>query len=308
MIHESQFPLVRILGRVGYQVTDTTTPAVVSVILPARTDSTGLHSALEALERQTFTGAYEVVVVCPEHLDLATYPRVRLVQDFGKGSGAALNIGASAACGDILAFTDVDCVPEPGWIEAGVACLQSMQRPCLVAGRIDQTARGVLRPNAIETFEVESSLRQHEDVRHGVASASNLFVTRAQFDAVGPFREDMPSKSDWEFCLRAQEAGYDLVYCHQAAVSHCVIGTWTGLIRSKLRLAHGMLNLGMVRGRSRREMRREALAEMRLPLRTMLRALLSKRPLTTRVGLTAAIVVARTSYVGGWLLADVRSR
>jgi GT2 family glycosyltransferase len=219
-----------------------------------------------------------------------------------------LNAGVSAAGGDILALTDVDCVPEPGWIEAGVACLQAMERPGIAAGRIVQTARDAERLNAIETFEVESSLRQDEDARHGVASASNLFVSRDAFSGAGMFREDMPAKSDWEFCLRAREAGFGLVYCHEAEVHHRVIKTWTGLLFSKVRLAHGMLDLGKARDRNRGEMRSEALAELRLPLRTMLRALLSRLPLATRVGLVAAIVVARWSYVAGWVLAEVRSR
>jgi GT2 family glycosyltransferase len=280
----------------------------VSVILPARTDSPGLRLALEALKRQTFSGAYEVVVVCPEDLNLAPYPRSRLVRECRNGPGAALNAGVRAACGDILAFTDIDCVPASRWIEAGVIDLESMRRPGLVAGRIVQTARDAQRPNAVETFEVDSSLRQDEDVRHGVASASNLFITSALFDAVGPFREDLASKSDWEFCLRAREAGYDLVYCHDAEVSHRVIATWYGLWRSKLRLARGMLELGNARRRSGNEMRREALAELRLPVRTMLRALSSNRPVATRVGLVAAIVVTRASYVAGWVLAEVRTR
>jgi len=291
-----------------HQVTDATRPAAVSVILPARTDSACLRSALEALERQMFPGAYEVVVVCPDELNLAANPRARLVRDSGNGPGAALSVGVSAARGAVLALTDINCVPEPGWVEAGVACLELMQRPGLVAGRIVQTARDAERPNAVETFEFESSLRQDEDVRRGVASASNLFVTRALFDAVGWFREDMASKSDWEFCLRAREAGFGLLYCNEAAVSHRVIGTWPGLWRSKIRLARGMVALGKVRGRSHAEMRREALAELRLPIRTMLRALASKRPLASRIGLVAAIVVARWTYVAGWVLAEVRSR
>ncbi len=280
----------------------------VSVVLPALGGGAGLTSALEALERQTFARAYEVVLVCPDEIDLAPYSRTRLVRDSGTGPGAAINVGVKAAHGDILVFTDVECLPEPAWIEAGVACLLALQRPGIVAGRIIQKARDAQRMNAVETFEVESSLRQDDDVRRGVASASNVFMTRSVFDAAGSFREDMPSKSDWELCLRAREAGYGLFYCHEAAVSHRVIGTWTALVRSKFRLALGMLNLGKVRGRSPRKMRREALEELRLPIRTMLRTTMAKRPVATRVGLVAAIVVARVSYVTGWILAEMRLR
>ncbi len=40
-----------------------------------------------------------------------------------RGAGAARNGGAAKARGEILAFTDCDCVPEPRWLEAGVAAL-----------------------------------------------------------------------------------------------------------------------------------------------------------------------------------------
>ena len=145
-------------------------------------------------------------------------------------------------------------------------------------------------------------------MRAGVASASNLFMRRRIFEVMGPFRKDMASKSDWEYCLRARDAGIQLQYCETAVVRHEVIATWGGLWRSKLRLARGMLRLGVVRGRDRRAMRREALRELRLPLRTMLRALRAERPIGTRVGLAAAIVVARVGYVVGWVMAELRAR
>ena len=52
---------------------------------------------------------------------VARAPHARLVRGGGRGPAAARNLGAAAARGPVLCFTDDDCRPEPGWIEALVA-------------------------------------------------------------------------------------------------------------------------------------------------------------------------------------------
>src|SRR5207245_7591311 len=41
-----------------------------------------------------------------------------------RGPAAARNAGWRAANGEVIAFTDDDCIPEPGWLLAGIAALQ----------------------------------------------------------------------------------------------------------------------------------------------------------------------------------------
>src|SRR5947209_6902027 len=49
-------------------------------------------------------------------------PEVRYVDVTGKhGPAAARNVGWRAARGEIIAFTDDDCIPAPGWLKAGLA-------------------------------------------------------------------------------------------------------------------------------------------------------------------------------------------
>lgn len=44
--------------------------------------------------------------------------RMRLLRRERGGPGAARNDGARAAQGELLAFTDDDCLPDPGWLRA----------------------------------------------------------------------------------------------------------------------------------------------------------------------------------------------
>ena len=49
---------------------------------------------------------------------LSRYPEVRLINQTNAGPAAARNRGALDATGSIILFTDDDCVPTPGWIDA----------------------------------------------------------------------------------------------------------------------------------------------------------------------------------------------
>jgi GT2 family glycosyltransferase len=276
-----------------------------SVVLPALRDGPDVQRALAALNAQAFDGAYEVVIVSPEPIDLSACSRAVVVHDAGRGPSAAVNAGIAAARSYVIAFTDMSCAPHEGWLSAGLACLADNR---IVAGRIAQEPGDPAAPSPVEEFEMRWSLRQDEDVQRGVASVSNLFVHRSVFQRVGLFREDMPSKADWEFCERARGAGITLMYCDSAVVRHRVIAGWGGLWRSKLRLARAMAQLHSIRGRGKVAARRDALRQLRPPLRSLAQVVSGHAPFRRKLALIATLAVSRLAYVTGWLITEVRSR
>src|SRR5439155_7342920 len=56
----------------------------------------------------------------------------RVIAGAGDGPGAARNAGAAAATGEVLAFLDADCAPQPQWLRAA---LTALERADLVQGR-----------------------------------------------------------------------------------------------------------------------------------------------------------------------------
>lgn len=63
-------------------------------------------------------------------------PRIILARDNGKGLSRARNIGLSIASGDVVAYTDDDCVPEEGWLSAFADAYERFPDICMVAGSL----------------------------------------------------------------------------------------------------------------------------------------------------------------------------
>lgn len=101
-------------------------PLDASVVVCAYNGAGTLDRCLEALEKQTFSGSYEVIVVDDGSEDetaaIAVAREVRLVRHpINLGLGAARATGVESASGGIVCFTDADCVPDHHWLEALVS-------------------------------------------------------------------------------------------------------------------------------------------------------------------------------------------
>lgn len=102
-----------------------------SVIVPCLGHAGELAKCLEGLALQTLDGPFEVIVVDsasdPDVAKaVAAFPGVRLVRSKSLlDPGQARNLGARHARGDYFAFTDADCVPEPGFLAAACKALDA---------------------------------------------------------------------------------------------------------------------------------------------------------------------------------------
>lgn len=195
----------------------------VSVIIPVYNDAHRLQQCLQALYVQTYPSSrYEVVVVDNGSTeDIATvarsFPNVVMTQEAKRGSFQARNQGLTVARGDIVAFTDTDCVPSAEWLTAGV---QLLSDTAIAAGRIAFTFKGS-KPSAAELLDSQFYLQQETYVRQEQYGATaNLFVWREVFTTIGGFNTQLPNLGDKEWCQRAYQAGFSIRYCATAIVEH----------------------------------------------------------------------------------------
>lgn len=94
----------------------------VSIVIPTFNGASRIGRTLQAIRTQTFKGEVEVIVVNDGSRDatarvVAGFDGVKLLSQPNQGPAAARNHGTRVASGDILLFTDDDCVPQPDWIE-----------------------------------------------------------------------------------------------------------------------------------------------------------------------------------------------
>ncbi len=232
---------------------DPATPDV-SIIVPHYEDLTRLDRCLDALTAQgTGAGRYEIVVadnmspVGEAAVRATIRGRARLVLAPDKGAGPARNAGVAAARGRLLAFTDADCLPEPQWLEAGIAALD---RYDLVGGRMTVIVEHDGGKSGAEGFEAVFAFDNERYVRDKAFTVTaNLFCPREVFDRTGPFRVGMSEDVDW--CLRAREAGYRIGYAADAVVSHPARSDWKALRHKWGRLHAELFQLALLQPRGR---------------------------------------------------------
>ena len=96
------------------------TPPKISVVICAYNAERTMDACLASLRALRYPN-YEVIVVndgsTDRTLEIAQrYPEVRIISQENKGLSVARNVGIEAATGEIVAYTDSDCVVDPDWL------------------------------------------------------------------------------------------------------------------------------------------------------------------------------------------------
>tara|TARA_R110000851_G_C13095766_1_gene567426 strand:- start:2175 stop:3053 length:879 start_codon:yes stop_codon:yes gene_type:complete len=221
----------------------------VSVIVPTFRDWESLEKTIRAIQKQTYsTRLFEVILVNNDaenmHAEMALPDNFMLVNESKPGSYAARNRGIDLARGDVLAFTDSDCLPEPDWLENAVRHLTNgAQR---LAGRVRLYYRGS-RLNWVEKYEKAYAFPQRRYADEGVSVTANMIVWRYCFDRVGKFNDALFSGGDTEWGRRALEANIPIRYAPDVVVLHPARARMIDLLTKRRRLAAAALKINKPR-------------------------------------------------------------
>jgi len=220
----------------------------VSVIVPVYNGAAFLPQCLAALEKQNYpAGNYEILVVFNNSNPRSVRANgarsaVRCLQERTPGSYAARNRGISEARGSVLAFTDVDCVPDPNWLKNGVQALTKNPGCGFVGGEIEIVPRSRARFSLVEHYQKSTYFLQRSYVyQSGYAATANMFTTREVIDRVGMFNWNLKSGGDKEWGGRASSLGFQGFYEPAALVRHGA-RSLTALLRRARRIAGGVVD------------------------------------------------------------------
>lgn len=215
----------------------------VSVIIPSFHDWSRLKTCLAALAEQNCSSlTYEVIVVNNDPLDSPpaefVFPDgVVFITEEKPGSYAARNAALHVAQGEVIAFTDSDCIPQPDWLMNGLNYLKDGADR--VAGRVELMFKGGELTWA-EIYEKAFAFRQKKNVEKGVSVTANLFTWRSVIDEVGLFDESLMSGGDIEWNRRASGKGKTIVFGEKCIVSHPARSTVHELLGKRKRVTGGV--------------------------------------------------------------------
>jgi glycosyltransferase involved in cell wall biosynthesis len=197
-----------------------------SVVIPASRERR-LAAALAALAGQTVSGErFEVVVVrdpaAAVEVDAPQGLAVRVIDGATGGNIASLrNAGWRAARGRVVAFTDDDCRPAPGWLEA-------------LAGAVDGAdgfAQGRTEPDPDEAVLLYGLARSQTITGPSPwFETCNMAYPRALIEALGGFDERFVALGeDADLALRAVASGARRTYVAEALTWHAVLPRTLGV-------------------------------------------------------------------------------
>ncbi len=231
---------------------------MVSVIIPVFEDAIRLRRCLAALEEQDYPpGCFEVIVVDNgSPAEPAATPSSRMALRFTHepqpGSYPARNRGISIARGEILAFTDSDCIPHRSWISNAVEAFRNKPEVSVIGGRVAVSPHDWATATAAELHQATMALNQLRCIHQLQYSVTaNLFVKRDVFATVGTFCAELKSAGDLEWGQRASAAGFAPCYVDAAEVAHSARQSVRELAARSARIAGGEFQISQLRKQPR---------------------------------------------------------
>ncbi len=197
----------------------------VSVVIPAYNAEQTLGPCLGSLARQSYASEhYEVIVVDDGSTDqtagIARRFPVRYFFQDNQGPATARNKGGELARGEILLFTDSDCVPHRDWVKEMVAAFDDPE-VMAVKGAYRTEQKGIVARFAQLEFEERFTMLEKVTSIDMVDTYSAGY-RREVFIRLGGFDTRFPvaNNEDVELSYRMAAQNYRMVFNPGAIVYH----------------------------------------------------------------------------------------
>lgn len=209
-------------------------PPLVSVVVCAYNAERTMDACLESLRTMSYAN-YEVVVVNDGSTDRTLAitlehqkkyeadpdaPRLILVDQPNKGLSVARNVGADAGNGEIIAYTDSDCVPDPDWlsflvyrfVRSGFVAVGGPNfpppEPSLVPAAV------AVSPGGPTHVLLDDEVAEH------IPGCNMAFTKQALLEVNGFEPIFAAAGDDVDFCWRLQNRGHAVGFSAAATVWH----------------------------------------------------------------------------------------
>lgn len=207
----------------------------ISVVIPSYNRLDSLCDTLHGLAAQSLPSAcFEVLVIDNASTDgtldhvqsmapgMPYSLRVHRIPGENRGPAPARNFGVELALGEVIAFTDSDCRPDPRWLQAGLAAFDDAE-VAFATGVVD------FKPEQMDRLGFFARHTVVSGFEHPTYPTANAFYRKDVFVQFGGFDEllSFPSilgvameAADTDLAWRIKEAGHRNAFVPSAIIHH----------------------------------------------------------------------------------------
>lgn len=196
----------------------------ISVVVCSYNGAATLEECLRSLIGLNYPD-YEVILVDDGSTDqtpqiVAKFPQVRCIRQENMGLSAARNTGARAAGGQIVAFTDSDCVADANWLSYLATAMRDQQVDAIGGPNLPPADDNWVA-KCVAASPGGPSHVMLDDRRAEHVPGCNMAFDRAKLLAVGGFDPQFRvAGDDVDMCWRLLDAGLTIGYAPAALVWH----------------------------------------------------------------------------------------
>ena len=196
----------------------------VSVVVCAYNAERTVDACLASLEELRYP-SYEVVVVNDGSTDSTReiaerYTRFKLINQPNHGLAVARNVGMEAADGEIIAYTDSDCVVDPDWLT--YLAYKFVEDGCLAVGgpNLPPPEESAVASYVAASPGGPTHVLLNDEVAEHIPGCNMAFTKRA-LQEVGGFEPIFAAAGDdVDLCWRLQNQGHAIGFSPAAMVWH----------------------------------------------------------------------------------------
>lgn len=201
-----------------------------SIIIPVYRDKERLELCLNKIAELSHSNFNSEVLVINNDsknpslgIDTRHYPFfIKEIIETKPGSYAARNKGIQEAKGEVLVFTDSDCLPDSKWLEKAFEIFENDTRKeiGILTGPVPLFFRDPKNLSPSELYEKHTGgFTTEAYAKEGKAITANWFSSKSVIQEYGGFNSELKSNGDSELSGRISQ-NYKIEYCPELIVYH----------------------------------------------------------------------------------------